>query len=135
MLREYAGKVRFEYRHYPLENIHPLARGAAEASVCADEQGHFWEYHAALFAEGAGLEAAQLVAAAQKTGLDVAAFQACIAAGRGRSRVDTDLAAGREAGVDGTPAFFINGIPLSGALPIDDFRRTIDGELAPKPKS
>jgi protein-disulfide isomerase len=135
VLREYAGKVRFEYRHFPLESIHPLARGAAEASVCADEQGRFWEYHATLFADGASLEPAQLVAAAQKVGLDAAAFQACISGGRGRSRVDADVAAGHAADVTGTPAFFVNGIPLSGALPLDDFRHAIDGELAAKPKS
>jgi protein-disulfide isomerase len=77
----------------------------------------------------------QLVAHAASAGLDADALQACIAAGRGRARVDADLAAGKEAGVTGTPAFFVNGVPYSGAIPIDEFRRAIDGELASAPKS
>jgi protein-disulfide isomerase len=136
MLKEYAGNVRFEYRHFPLESIHPQARPAAEAAVCADEQGQFWPYHAQLFAgDGSALAQPQLLASATKIGLDVNAFQACIASGRARARVDADLAAGKAAGVSGTPAFFVNGVPFSGALPIEDFRRAIDAELASAEKS
>jgi predicted DsbA family dithiol-disulfide isomerase len=136
VLKEYAGKVRFEYRHFPLESIHPQARGASEAAVCADEQGRFWEFHEQIFAgEGKGLASAALLANATAAGLDVSAFQACVAAGRGRARVDADLAAGKEAGVTGTPAFFVNGVPYSGAIPIDEFRRAIDAALASAPKS
>jgi protein-disulfide isomerase len=136
MLKEYAGKVRFEYRHFPLESIHPLARGAAEAAVCADEQGQFWAYHGQLFAgDGSALAQPQLVAHAGKVGLDVNAFQACVASGRARARVDADLEAGKAAGVTGTPAFFVNGVPYSGALPIDEFRRAIDAELPATPQS
>jgi protein-disulfide isomerase len=136
MLKEYAGKVRFEYRHFPLESIHPKARPAAEAAVCADEQGQFWPYHAQIFAgDASALAQPQLLASAAKVGLDVNAFQACIASGRARTRVDADLAAGKDAGVSGTPAFFVNGVPFSGALPIDEFRRAIDAELATAAKS
>jgi protein-disulfide isomerase len=138
MLREYAGKVRFEYRHFPLESIHPQARGASEAAACADEQGRFWEYHAQLFAgDGSALAQPKLLEHATQLGLDLAAFQACIAEGRGRARVDADLEAGGAAGVTGTPAFFVNGAPFSGAIPIEEFRRAIDAELAkaaPAPK-
>ncbi len=136
MLKEYAGKVRFEYRHFPLESIHPQARGAAEAAVCADEQGRFWEFHDQIFkGDGSALAPAALVARATAAGLDANALQACIAAGRGRARVDADLAAGKAAGVSGTPAFFVNGVPYSGAIPIEEFRRAIDAELAKGPQS
>jgi protein-disulfide isomerase len=136
MLKEYAGKVRFEYRHFPLESIHPLARGAAEAAVCAEEQGRFWQFHDLLFTGSAdGLAQAHLLESAAKAGLDTAAFQACVAAGRGRARIDSDLAAGEAAGVTGTPAFFVNGVPFAGAIPIEEFRRAIDAELARAPKS
>jgi protein-disulfide isomerase len=130
MLEEYSGRVRFEYRHFPLESIHPHARGAGEAAACADEQGRFWQYHAQLFSGSVGLAQPQLVEHAKQIGLDLPAFQACLAAGRGRERVDADLAAGEAAGVTGTPAFFVNGIPFSGAIPIEEFRRAIDAELA-----
>lgn len=130
MMKEYAGKVRLEFRHFPLESMHPNARGAAEAAVCADEQGRFWEYHAQIFAGGGGLAAPQLLERAAKAGLDVTAFQACVADGRAGERVSADLEAGQAAGVSGTPAFFVNGIPFSGAIPIEEFRKTIDAELA-----
>lgn len=131
MLKEYAGRVRLEYRHFPLESMHPNARGAAEAAICADEQGKFWAYHAQLFAESnKGLGPEQLLAYAQPTGLDFAAFEKCLAADSANARIDADLEAGRAAGVTGTPAFFVNGIPFSGAIPIEEFRQVIDAELA-----
>jgi predicted DsbA family dithiol-disulfide isomerase len=131
MLKEYAGRVRLEYRHFPLESMHPNARGAAEAAICAEAQGKFWAYHAQLFAsDNKGLGPQQLVAYAQPTGLDVAAFQKCLAEDTANARIDADLEAGKAAGVTGTPAFFVNGIPFSGAIPIEEFRKVIDAELA-----
>jgi len=133
VMKEYAGKVRLEFRHFPLESIHPQARGAAEAAVCAEEQGRFWEFHELLWA-GGGLAAPKLLEHAAKAGLDVSAYQACLASGRGKQRVDADLAAGKAVGVSGTPAFFVNGVAFSGAIPIEDFRKAIDAELA-KPQA
>jgi protein-disulfide isomerase len=133
MLKEYAGKVRLEFRHFPLESIHPQARGAAEAAVCAEEQGRFWEFHELVFA-GGGLAPPKLLEHAAKAGLDTNAYQACLASGRGKQRVDADLAAGKAVGISGTPAFFVNGVAFSGAIPIEDFRKAIDAELA-KPQS
>ena len=134
VLSKYEGKVRFVFRHFPLDRIHPLARGAAEASACAGDQGKFWEYHAALFADGAQLDPAGLDAAATKVGLDPAAFKACIDGHKMQALVDADVKAGEDAGVTGTPAFFINGIPLRGALPAEEFHKVIDEELAGKAK-
>jgi protein-disulfide isomerase len=134
VLAQYEGKVRFVFRHFPLDRIHPLARGASEAAACAAEQGKFWEYHAALFAEGAQFDRAGLDAVATKTGLDPAAFKACVDGRKTQGLVEADLKAGEAAGVTGTPAFFINGIPLRGALPIEDFKKVIDAELAEKAK-
>jgi predicted DsbA family dithiol-disulfide isomerase len=131
MLKEYAGRVRFEYRHFPLESLHKNARAAAAAAICADEQGKFWAYHGHLFGDGnQGFGPEQLLAYAQPTGLDVAAFQKCLASNQADARIDADLEAGRAAGVSGTPAFFVNGIPFSGAIPIEEFRKVIDAELA-----
>jgi protein-disulfide isomerase len=134
VLAEYEGKVRFVFRHFPLDRIHPQARGASEAAACAAEQGKFWEYHAELFAEGVQLDRAGLDAAAAKTGLDAAAFKDCVDTRKTQALVEADLKAGEAAGVSGTPAFFINGIPLRGALPLDDFKKVIDEELAEKAK-
>ncbi len=130
VLARYEGKVRFVYRHFPLDRIHPQARGASEAAACADQQGKFWEYHAALFEENAQLDRASLDALAAELGLDQAAFSSCLDEGQTKELVEKDLQAGAAAGVTGTPAFFINGIPLRGAVPAADFQRIIDQELA-----
>jgi protein-disulfide isomerase len=131
VLNAYGDKIKFTYRHYPLGN-HPDARPAAEASECADDQGKFWPYHDRLFATPNRLSADDLKQDAAALGLDAAQFNACIDGHKHKADIDADVAAGDEAGVDGTPAFFINGRMISGAQPFDVFKRIIDEELASK---
>ncbi len=133
ILEEYKGQVRFVYRDFPIENIHPYALKAAEAANCAGEQGRYFEYHDLLFEKQPewsqrGEEA--FVEYAEQLGLDVGSFRACLASGRYEQEVRKDLQDGIEAGVTGTPTFFINGIPLSGAQPFEAFKAIIDAELA-----
>ena len=128
MLSTYGDRIRFVYRHYPLAN-HPRARPAAEAAQCAHEQGKFWEYHDRLFGNQAALGDADLKQHAASLGLDVAQFNACYDSQKYKADVDTDIRAGDEAGVSGTPAFYINGRMLSGAQPFEVFKRVIDEEL------
>ena len=129
VLSTYSGKIRFVYRNYPLPN-HPQARPAAEAAQCANEQGQFWPYHDRLFADQSKLSDADLKASAAALGMDAAKFNACLDSHKYKARVDADLQAGNEAGVNGTPAFFVNGRLLSGAQPFDEFKKVIDEELA-----
>ncbi len=129
VLERYPSQVRFVFRHFPLERIHPLARGAAEAAACANEQGQFWEFHGKLFASGAKLDAESLQQYASDLGLDLEVFQACVEERRFQADIEADLAAGQQAGVSGTPAFFVNGIPMQGARPFDDFVSVIEKEL------
>lgn len=129
VLERYPEQVRLVYRHFPLDSIHPRARAAAEAAVCAEEQGHFWPYHEQLFANQDALEDDALAGYAEQAGLDMEAFRSCLSEPETRERVETDLAAGRALGVTGTPAFFVNGIPLRGARPLDDFVDVIEREL------
>jgi protein-disulfide isomerase len=132
VLNTYGNKVRFVYRNYPLPN-HPNAFPAAEAAQCANEQGQFWPYHDRLFADQTKLNDADLKASAAALGMDAARFNACVDSHKYKSRIDADMRAGSEAGVDGTPAFFINGRMLSGAQPYDEFKKVIDEELARRP--
>ena len=129
VMDHYAGKIRLVYRHFPLPN-HANAGKAAEAAACANEQGKFWEMHKQLFANQTKLSVADLKAHAQAIGLDPAKFAECLDGGKMKVTVDTDQKVGAEAGVDGTPAFFINGQLLSGALPFTEFQKVIDAELA-----
>ncbi|MCC7417314.1 MAG: thioredoxin domain-containing protein [Acidobacteria bacterium] len=131
VLDTYGDRIRFVYRHYPLQN-HPEARPAAEAAQCAHAQGKFWPFHNRLFENPGHLSAADLKQAAADLGLDTAAFDACVAGRTYRDDVDADIAAADAAGISGTPAFFINGRILSGAQPFEAFKKVIDEELASK---
>lgn len=129
VLQRYPEQVRLVYRHFPLAG-HEQARPAAEAAACAADQGKFWEYHALVFESSPDLDADKLRALAEQAKLDVAAFDACVAAGTHADKVQADFEAGQEAGVNGTPAFFVNGIPLSGARALPEFVKLIERELA-----
>ncbi len=131
VLSTYGDRIHFVYRHYPLAN-HPRARPAAEASACADEQGKFWAFHDRLFTNQQRLGDEDLKQHAAAVGLDAAQFNACYDSRKYTAEVDADIRAGDEAGVSGTPAFYINGRMLSGAQPFEAFQRIIDEELALK---
>ncbi|MBP9146098.1 MAG: thioredoxin domain-containing protein [Thermoanaerobaculia bacterium] len=127
----YGDKVRFVFRQFPL-NIHPQAPKAGEASLCANEQGKFWEMHDALFADQQKLSVPDLKATAAKVGVDVAKFDACLDSGRMAEIVARDLADGQAAGVSGTPALFVNGRFINGAVPFEELARVINDELSRK---
>ena len=133
VLSTYGDKIRFVYRNYPLPN-HPAARPAAEAAACADEQGKFWPYHDLLFANPSKLTDADLKQHAAALGLNTAQFNSCVDTHKLKGVIDADVKDGEEAGVNGTPAFFINGRMISGAQPFDVFKRIIDEELELKKK-
>jgi len=126
----YPEQVRIVYRHFPLDSIHPLARPAAEAAACAADQDKFWEFHELVWEATPDLGPEKLTEMAETLALDPEAFGACVGERRFQADVAKDLADGQAAGVNGTPAFFVNGIPLSGARSLDDFVRLIESELA-----
>lgn len=127
---EYPERLRFVYKHFPLESIHPRARPAAQAAACAGEQGRFWEYHELLFTAGAPMEEADLKSYAELLKLDRGRFEACRRSGRGDVPVARDMAEAQRLGVSSTPTFFINGIRLRGMPPITRLRQMIEDELA-----
>jgi protein-disulfide isomerase len=129
LLKKYDGKVRVVHKDLPLEEIHPLARQAAEAARCAGEQGKFWEYHDKLYSNSPKLSVEELKGAAKDIGLNVPSFEQCFASGKYRAGVQKDIDDGAQLGLTGTPAFFINGREMSGALPLDTFAAIIDEEL------
>jgi protein-disulfide isomerase len=124
----YGDKVRVVYRDFPL-NFHPFAAKAAEAGACANEQGKFWEIHDKMFANQQKLGVEDLKGYAASLGLDAAVFGQCLDSGKYAEEWKKDLAEGTSYGVTGTPAFFINGRFLNGAVPLDKFTTIIDEEL------
>lgn len=129
-LQQYGDDIRFVYKHFPLDSIHPQARPAAEASECAAEQGKFWEFHDALFANQDQLSSTYYPQLAQELGLNVTNFNKCLTDGKYRQKVQDDYQAGITAGVRGTPHTLVNGIAVSGAVPFETLAAQIDAALA-----
>ena len=125
---KYGDKIRLVHMDYPLP-FHAHAMDAAKAARCANEQGKFWQYHDALFADQSKLAPADLKATATKLGMNSSKFDTCFDSAKYDSQIKADQAAGEKVGVDGTPAFFIDGRPLTGAQPIPKFEDLIDDEL------
>ncbi|MBP9716332.1 MAG: DsbA family protein [Candidatus Levybacteria bacterium] len=130
------GKAKFAYRHYPLTSIHPNAQKTAEATECANEQGKFWEYHDQLFTYQADWETltgealdSKLNEYAVAVGIDGTELLECVTSNKFADKVGEDISAGNEIGVDGTPATFINGIKISGAVPYEEFKAEIERAL------
>jgi len=128
--KKYGDKVSVAVRDFPLRQIHPAAQQAAVASRCAGDQQKYWEYHDQLFANNSSLDEVSLVKYASVLSLDEAKFKACLASGRYDSAIENDFQDGRRLGVNGTPSFFVNGIPVVGTQGIAEFEKVIDAELA-----
>jgi protein-disulfide isomerase len=130
-LREkYKDQIRWVFRDFPLP-FHPNAMAAHVAANCANKQGKYWDYFNSLFQNTGKLTPPAIAQLAKASGLDISSFETCIADKDGKisEEIQTDLKDGSELGVNGTPAFFINGIFVEGAQPIAVFVNTIEQEL------
>ncbi len=135
------GKVKMVYRDFPLENIHQYAQKAAEAAQCAGEQGKFWEMHDILFKNHNALDVDNLKKYAGDLGLSSSLFDNCLDNGKFADEVRKDMLDGQNAGVQGTPTFFvgysskgktIKAVPIRGARPYMAFKQVFDEMLRGK---
>jgi protein-disulfide isomerase len=133
--KEYGDKVRFAWRHLPLD-FHadaPLASQAAQEAFAQKGNTAFWKFHDKLFeAQGSGEDAIKrpaLEKIAQDLGLNMDKFKAALDSGAHKAKVDADAKIGKDVGINGTPAFVINGYYLSGAQPAAAFKKLINRAL------
>lgn len=128
LLDEYKGKLRYVFADFPL-SFHKDAKKAHEAAHCAGDQEKYFEYSRKLFDNQTAIKVEDLKKYAKELQLNTKEFDQCLDSGKHAKDVEKLAEAGAAAGVSGTPAYFINGIMLSGALPYDSFKEIIDAEL------
>jgi protein-disulfide isomerase len=128
LLAEYGGKVRLVFKHNPLP-VHTNALLAHRAAVAAGRQGKFWEMHNLLYSSQPVLDRETIKSHARTLGLDLVAFEAILSSPESTQVVGADISQAGKLGIQGAPAFFINGRFLPGAQPIEAFRELIDQAL------
>ena len=128
LMKRYEGQIRHVFKQLPLP-MHKEAQLAGAASLCAQDQGKFWEFHDWLFANQRALSRDSMVAQAGELGMDTEVFTACIDEGKYLGTVRADMAEANSFGITGTPGFLINGRVLPGAAPIERFEAIINDEL------
>jgi protein-disulfide isomerase len=126
----YGDRVRFVIRPFPLAEVHPESVKAAEASLCAHQQGRYDRYATELFVRAPKLDDASLHAAARDSGLDLDAFDECLVDGLQAAAVAANVERGRGRGVRGTPTTFVAGARIEGLKPLTTYERAIDEALA-----
>lgn len=124
---KYGDDLVVAFKHFPLA-FHKEAMPAALASMCANEQGKFWEYHDQLFANMKALMPENLKMYAQTVGLDIAKFDECVSSNRYQAQIESDMTEARGAGVRGTPSIYINGRKFTppGGYTVDSFSSVIE---------
>jgi protein-disulfide isomerase len=131
LLMEFPQDVRVVYRNYPL-SFHPHAQEAAEAAECVGRvagSSAFWSMHDQLFAQGSNLGAVSYTSLATQLGVNPQSFVACMNAHESVGKVNQDVMTGNQSGVNGTPATFINGVLISGAVPYESLRQAVQQAL------
>lgn len=126
---KYGERVRYEYREFPLPELHDHALLASLAARCAHRQGKFWEYHDKLYLSASDLSELRLKALAREANLDGGAFDRCLDGRETQAEVEADMRAGLDAGVRGTPTFFINGTMVPGSIPEDILEQLVERAL------
>jgi protein-disulfide isomerase len=130
MLERFAGRVRFVYRHFPLEEVHPHAVHAAEAAECAAGQGRFWQMHDLLFANQNHLKRHQLLGYAEQLELDIARYTVEFDDHVYLQRVREHMSSGVASGVRATPGFFLDGKIQDVSFGLQSLERAIEASLA-----
>ncbi len=130
MMALYGDKIRWVYKEYPLR-MHKYAFEAAEAGLCAEDQGKFWQYQSDLYTTP-DLSVPNLIAMAVKLGMSGKQFSKCLEDSKYKAMVQRSVSEAVQAGIDKTPTYVINGTVFIGGPSLDTFERVIDEALREK---
>jgi formate-nitrite transporter family protein len=119
LLDRYPGRIRFVFRNFPIQQVHPHAELAAEAAEAAAAQGKFWEMYELLLQDSAQLDLDSLLGYADRLGLDVARFRNEVQGNVYAEKVADDVRMGISNGVNQTPKFYVNGERIDGKFPME----------------
>jgi protein-disulfide isomerase len=125
----YGQQLRFVFRNFPLSQIHPYAEPAAEAAEFASAHGRFWEMHDDIYENQSRLGMPLLLELAELRGLSATALRTALANHEYLPKIRQDFLGGVRSGVNGTPAFFINGVRHDEAYEYEDLLSAIDAQL------
>lgn len=141
LMNEYAGRVRWVYRHYPLDitcnsfmanQLHPNACQASAAAECVGKLAggeKFWNFIDALLSDEAAPDRAKVIAVAKSLGVSESALTSCMTTSEITSKVQTDIQEGSSYGVQGTPTSFVNGTPVEGAVSYEQLKSVVEQAL------
>lgn len=129
LYQEFGDRMQFAYRHFPLQQ-HPHAEPAARAAEAAGRQGKFWEMHNLIFEDqkewtNEGHPEDTFIGYARQLGLDLSRFRADLESQEVQKAVEDDLFSGIQAGVNGTPTFFLNGVLIHNPQSYNEFRNLL----------
>ena len=129
IMSQFADKIYFVFRNFPLNDIHPHAQHAAEAAEAAAAQDKFWQMHDYLFEHQKALDDSHLLEYAQKVGLDIGRFKKEISGHIYAPLINESLKNGIDSGVEGTPTFFVNGVHYEDSWDLDTFSNVLKKNL------
>lgn len=128
LLKAYPNDVKLVFKNLPLD-FHQQAKPAAAAALAAGKQGKFWEMHDLLFENQGRLGDGLYEELAKELKLDVAKFKTDLKSPEIEKQIESDMSIARNNGIQGTPAFFVNGVAVRGAYPLDHFKKIVDRHL------
>ena len=119
MLDEYPGQIRFVFRNFPIQQVHPHAEQAAEAAEAAAAQGKFWEMYELLLRTSARLDTDALIGYADRLALDTGRFENEVRGNVYAAKIEADIREGIRNGVNQTPKFYVDGVRIDGKVPLE----------------
>jgi protein-disulfide isomerase len=128
LMKAYPTQIKLIFKQFPLDN-HSQAAFAAGAALAAHRQGRFWQMHDALFAHHSDLSKEAVFGIAKNLGLDMARFELDLNSTSVQQNIQSDIADGERAGVQGTPTLFIDGQRFNGPISLDVLKPVLDSAI------